>query len=163
MLTVDLKQEGIMPVKRLKEYLDNHHVKYVCMGHSPAFTAQEVAASAHVSGKQMAKTVIVNADGELCMVVLPAHDHVNFAALKLATGFKQIDLASESAFKSKFPECEVGAMPPFGNLYEMPVYVSSLLGKNEQIVFNSGTHSELMQLSYHDFERLVKPKVIATS
>jgi Ala-tRNA(Pro) deacylase len=151
-----------MPVKKLKEFLDNHQVKYVCMSHSPAFTAQEVAASAHVSGKQMAKIVIVQAGNQLAMVVLPAHDHVNFAALRTATGMQDVDLASESSFKSKFPECEVGAMPPFGNLYDVPVYVSSKLGANEQIVFNAGTHSELMQIAYQDFERLVKPKVVAT-
>jgi Ala-tRNA(Pro) deacylase len=84
-----------MPVKKLKEFLDNHQVKYVCMSHSPAFTAQEVAASAHVSGKQMAKIVIVQAGNQLAMVVLPAHDHVNFAALRTATGMQDVDLASE--------------------------------------------------------------------
>lgn len=152
-----------MPAKKLKEYLDSQHVKYVCLSHSVAFTAQEVAASAHVSGKQMAKTVIVKVGDELAMVVLPAHDHVNFAALKAAIGAKDVDLASESSFKSKFPECEVGAMPPFGNLYNMPVYVSSQLSRNDQIIFNAGSHTELMQLAYQDFERLVKPKVVAAS
>lgn len=150
-----------MPVKKLKDYLDKEHVKYACSSHSPAFTAQEVAASAHVSGKHFAKTVIVKIGDDYAMVVLPAHDHVNFAALKTATGLSSIDLASESSFKSKFPECEVGAMPPFGNLYGMPVYVSSHLGSNAEIVFNAGSHSELIQMAYQDFERLVKPKIIA--
>ncbi len=149
-----------MAVKKLKEYLDSQHVKYICITHSPAFTAQEVAASAHISGKQMAKTVIVKIGGQLAMVVLPAHDHVNFSTLKEITGSSQVDLASESDFKSKFPECEVGAMPPFGNLYDMSVYVSSRLSGRGQIVFNAGSHSELMQLSFKDFERLVQPKVI---
>jgi Ala-tRNA(Pro) deacylase len=151
-----------MPVKILKEYLDNHHVKYSCVSHSRAFTAQEVAESAHVSGKNMAKTVIVKIDNQLAMVVLPAHDYINFDALKAVTGAVTIDLASESEFKSKFPECDAGAMPPFGNLYEMPVYASSRLSQHHQMVFSAGTHIELMQLAYADFERLVKPKVLST-
>lgn len=150
-----------MPVKKLKEYLDNHHIKYGCTSHSPAFTAQEVAAAAHVSGKHLAKVVIVRVDNKLAMVVLPAHDHVNFANLKSVTGAAEVNLASEAMFKGAFPECEVGAMPPFGNLYDIPVYVSSQLSQYSQILFNSGFHSELMQLAYQDFERLVKPKVIA--
>ena len=150
-----------MPTKQLKDHLEGNHIKYTSINHSPAFTSQEVAAAAHVSGKQFAKTVIVKIGDKLAMVVLPAHDHIDFAALKAATGEQRIDLASETDFKSRFPECEVGAMPPFGNLYDMPVFVSNHLTGWDQIVFNAGTHSELMQLSYKDFERLVKPKVIA--
>jgi Ala-tRNA(Pro) deacylase len=130
-----------MPVKKLKEYLDEQHVDYVCIGCSPAYTAQEVAASAHVPGKYMAKTVIVKLGDKFVMVVLPAHDHVNFGALKVLTGTQDADLAAESEFKSKFPECEPGAMPPFGNLYNMPVYLSEKLSKHANIAFNSGTHS----------------------
>lgn len=150
-----------MPAKMLKEHLDTHKIKYVCISHSPAFTAQEVAASAHVSGKQFAKTVIVKMGDQLAMVVVPANDHVNFTALKELTGMSQIDLATESEFKNKFPECEVGAMPPFGNLYNMPVYVSNRLTGFDQIIFNAGSHSELMQVAYRDFENMVKPKIIA--
>ena len=151
-----------MPVKILKEYLDNHHVKYVCLQHSRAFTAQEVAEAAHVSGKLLAKTIIVKLDGQLAMVVLPAHDHINFTALKTAAGAKVADLALESEFKSLFPECDAGAMPPFGQLYQMPVYASSRLSQHGQIIFSAGTHVELLQMAYVDFERLVKPKMIAT-
>lgn len=150
-----------MPVKKLKEFLDSHQVKYVSMTHSPAFTSQEIAASAHISGKHLAKTVIIKANGKLAMVVIPANDQVNFTKLKEASGSSAVDLASESDFKDKFAGCEVGAMPPFGNLYDMPVYVSSQLSKQDQIMFNAGSHSELMQLAYRDFERLVKPKVVA--
>lgn len=150
-----------MPTKRLKDYLDSHHVKYVAMAHSPAFTAQEVAAAAHVSGKQIVKTVIIKLGNDnLAMVVLPAHDHINFATLKEITNVTNVDLATEAEFKAKFPECEVGAMPPFGNLYDMPVFVSSLLTGYDQILFNGGTHSELVKMSYQDFERLVKPKIL---
>lgn len=151
-----------MPTKSLKDYLDNHQVKYSCLTHSPGYTAQEIAAAAHISGKQLAKIVIIKlANDKLGMVVLPANEHVNFSALKEATG-KEVDLAKESEFKSKFPECEVGAMPPFGNLYDMPVYISSHLIDNDQIFFNAGSHSELMKMAYRDFERLVHPEVIAT-
>ncbi|HVE45011.1 MAG TPA: YbaK/EbsC family protein [Gammaproteobacteria bacterium] len=150
-----------MPVKKLKEFLDSHHVKYVLLTHSPAFTAQEIAASAHVSGKALAKTVIVKLDGHFAMVVVPANDQVNFAKLREATGAKVADLAVESEFKDKFPGCEVGAMPPFGSLFgDLPVFVSSQIAKQDHILFNAGSHSELMQVAYHDFEKLAKPKVV---
>lgn len=149
-----------MPVKKLKEFLDSQKVKYMAMTHSPAFTSPEIAAAAHISGKQLAKTVIVKLSGGFAMVVLPANDHIDFAKLRDITG-TQGDLAVESEFKDKFPECEVGAMPPFGNLYDMPVFVSSALSHQDHIIFNAGSHSELMQLTYADFERLVKPKVVA--
>lgn len=150
-----------MPVKKLKEFLDNHKVKYVSMSHSPAFTSQEIAAAAHVSGRQLAKTVIVKAGDHLAMVVIPANDQVNFTKLADITGTSSVDLASESEFKDKFAGCEVGAMPPFGNLYDMPVFISSELSKQDHIMFNAGSHSELMQVAFHDYERLVKPKVVA--
>jgi Ala-tRNA(Pro) deacylase len=149
-----------MPIKKVKEFLDKHQIKFVSMSHSPAFTSQEIAASAHVSGKTLAKTVIVKIDGKLAMVVLPANHQVNFAKLREATGAKAVDLASESEFKDKFAGCEVGAMPPFGPLYDMPVYMSSQLGQHEHILFNAGSHSELMQLNFPDFEKLVKPKIV---
>lgn len=148
-----------MPNPSLKDYLDKEKIKYICINHSPGFTAQEIAASAHVSGKQMAKTVIVKLNDKFAMVVLPANEHVNFAAIQEATGTKA-DLAAESEFKGQFPGCEVGAMPPFGNLYNMPVLVSNHLGEYEQIVFSAGSHSELVKMAYHDFERLVHPKVV---
>lgn len=149
-----------MAVKQLKDLLESQKVKYKSTTHSPAFTSQEIAAAAHVSGKELAKTVIVKTDGHLAMVVLPANHQVNFAKLKEALGTKAVDLASESEFKDKFPGCEVGAMPPFGNLYDMPVFVESDLSKQDRIMFNGGSHSELVELSYQDFDRLVHPKVV---
>lgn len=148
-----------MPVKMLKDFLENHKIKYVATTHSPAFTSQEIAAAAHVSGRQLAKTVIVKADGKFAMVVVPANSQINFAKLKESIG-TMADLATESEFKDKFPGCEVGAMPPFGNLYDMPVYVSNQISQQDHILFNAGSHSELMQVAYRDFERLVKPKVV---
>lgn len=149
-----------MPVKSVKDFLDKHNVKYVSMSHSPAFTSQEIAAAAHVSGKALAKTVIVRIDGDLAMVVIPANSQINFAKLKEVTGAQSVDLASESEFKDRFAGCEVGAMPPFGNLFDMPVYLADQLGMNDHIVFNAGSHSELMQLDYQDFDNLVKPRKV---
>lgn len=150
-----------MAAKKLKEFLNDQHVKYTSMAHSPAFTSQEIAASAHVSGYQLAKVVIVKIGGKFAMVVMSANDQINFAKLREALGVPTADLASESEFKDKFYGCEIGAMPPFGNLYDMPVYVSNHLAQERQISFNAESHSELMQIDFADFERLVKPKVVA--
>lgn len=152
-----------MPVKKLKEFLDGHNVKYVVISHSRAVTAQEAAASAHISGKEMAKTVMVKLDGKMAMAVLPASTRVNLDLLKEASGAKEVDLAAELEFREMFTECEPGAMPPFGNLYGMPVFVSESLTKDEEIAFNAGSHTELIKLFFKDFERLVKPKITKLS
>ena len=152
-----------MPAKRLKEFLDGHHVKYVAMMHSTAYTAQEIAASAHVPGKELAKTVIVRIDGKMAMAVLPASFKVNFERLREAAGAERVELASEKEFQDAFPGCEVGAMPPFGNLYGMEVYASQALAEDEEIAFNAGSHTELIRLSYKDFEELASPRVAKIS
>lgn len=152
-----------MPVRKLKEYLDKEGVKYVTVGHSVAYTAQEIAARAHVRGKQLAKTVMVKLDGKMAMAVLPATFKVDFDLLREASGAKDADLATEREFKDMFPDCELGAMPPFGNLYDMDVYVAKTLAQDDEIAFNAGTHSELLKLPYADFERLVKPNVVRIS
>ena len=148
-----------MPVDRLRKYLEENHVKYVSVSHSPAFTAQEIAASAHVPGKELAKTVMVKLDGKMAMVVLPAPDKVSAHRLKEVTGAREVELASEKEFADLFPKCEVGAMPPFGNLWDMEVFADAHLREDENIVFNAGTHTELVKLSFTDYERLVHPKV----
>ena len=148
-----------MPVKRLKDFLDSQQVKYVAIRHSPAYTAQEIAASAHIRGKEVAKTVMVTLDGRLAMAVLPASRKVGFDLLREAAGADNVQLASEQAFRDMFPGCEVGAMPPFGNLYGMDVYVSKLLMEDEEIAFNAGSHIELIRLAFKDFQRLVQPKM----
>lgn len=152
-----------MPVKKLKEFLDSHKVKYVTIRHSLAYTAQEIAATAHIPGKELAKTVIIKIDGKMAMAVLPASYRVDFGMLKQAAGAKRVELASEEEFKNLFPECEIGAMPPFGTLYGMEVYVASSLAEDEEIAFNAGSHSELIKLSYKDFKELVKPKEVKFS
>jgi len=148
-----------MPAQKLKEFLDTNGVKYVAIRHSPAFTAQEIAASAHVSGNELAKTVMVKLDGKMAMAVVRAPDHVNFDSLCEAAGASSAELATEEDFKDLFPECEVGAMPPFGNLYGMEVLVSEALAEDEEIAFNAGSHTELLKMTYRDFEDLAHPKV----
>ena len=150
-----------MPVRKLKEFLDQNGVRWVSIVHSPAYTAQEVAASAHVKGKDLAKTVMVKVDGKPVMIVLPASQRVDFQVLREVTGGQNVVLASEAEFRELFPDCEAGAMPPFGNLYGMDVYVAPKLAEDEEIAFNAGSHTELMKLRYADFERLVRPKVAA--
>lgn len=149
-----------MPARKLKEFLDRQKIKYVSIQHSPAFTAQEIAASTHVSGRDFAKTVIVKVEGVMSMVVLPANRKVVLADLRETLGADQTKFAGEEEFKSRFPDCEIGAMPPFGNLYGMEVFVAPSLTEEAEIAFNAGTHTEIIKLAYEDFARLVKPKVI---
>jgi Ala-tRNA(Pro) deacylase len=149
-----------MPCKKLKEYLDRNEVPYVSITHSQAFTAQQVAASAHIPGKNMVKTVMVIINGEMAMAVLPASYYVDFNLLKDVTGEGNVRLASETEFKDRFPDCEVGAMPPFGNLYNLTVYVAKALTESEQIAFNAGTHTEIIQMAYRDYDHLVHPRVM---
>lgn len=147
-----------MPAKRLKEFLNRENTKYVSILHSPAYTAQEVAALAHVSGRDFAKTVIVNIEGTMAMVVLPANRKVVLSDLREMLDAEKVKLATEEEFKELFPDCEIGAMPPFGNLYDMEVYVSPALAAEPDIAFNAGTHTEVIKMAYADFARLAKPK-----
>ena len=152
-----------MPAKKLKEFLDENKIKYVSITHSSAYTAQEIAASAHIPGKELAKTVILKVDGKMIMAVLPASFKVDFNIFKEATGASTIRLADEHEFVDKFPGCEPGAMPPLGNLYGIDVCVAKSLSDNEDIAFNAGTHTELIKMTYKDFKRLVKPKIVEFS
>ena len=152
-----------MPDTRLKTFLDNEHVKYVSIGHSPAFTAQEVAATAHIPGKELAKTVMVKLGGKMAMAVVPASHRVDLDRLCEAAGASEAEIASEPEFRGLFPNCDLGAMPPFGNLWEMPVYVSSALAEDLEIAFSAGSHSEVIRLAYDDFARLVQPVVASFS
>ena len=149
-----------MPVGKMKEFLDREKVKYVSIVHSTAYTAQEVAASAHVTGKELAKTVIVELDGEMAMAVLPANRKIVVQDLRDITGSDQVKFVPEEEFKKRFPDCETGAMPPFGNLYGMDVYMAESLRENDEIAFNAGSHTEVIKMAFNDFERLVHPKVV---
>ncbi len=149
-----------MPATKLKDFLDAQNVRYVSIIHSPAYTAQAIAHSAHISGKELAKTVMLMVDGELAMAVLPATHKVNIDVFRDAINARRVEIATEEDFLTAFPGCEVGAMPPFGNLWDLPVYVAQRLTEDEVIAFNAGTHTELIQMDYTDFERLVQPTIV---
>ena len=148
-----------MPVSKFKEYLDSKKIKYVSLTHSTAFTAQEVAALTHTPGQELAKIVMVKLDDQLAMAVLPASFKVDLGQLQAAAGASSAALAVEADFRGRFPDCETGAMPPFGNLYGMAVYVDQSLTRDHEIAFNACCHHELVRLAYADYERLVQPKV----
>jgi Ala-tRNA(Pro) deacylase len=148
-----------MPVKKLKDFLDRENVKYVSIYHSIVYTAQEIAELVHVKGRELAKTVMVKLDGKLAMAVLPASHQVDIEHLKRASGAQDAMMSTEEEFEDLFPDCEIGAMPPFGNLYGMDVFVSRALTEGKEIAFNAGSHYELIRLAYKDFERLVNPKI----
>jgi Ala-tRNA(Pro) deacylase len=149
-----------MPLKKLISLLDEHGKKYVVMTHSEAYTAQEVAAAAHIPGKEMAKTVMVKVDGDMKLVVLPSTFDVDFEALKEALGAGNVELATENEFENLFPDCELGAIPPFGNMFNIDTLVAESLAEDEEIAFNAGTHRELIKMKYGDFEELAKPRIL---
>jgi Ala-tRNA(Pro) deacylase len=148
-----------MPVNRLKSYLDEQKIKYITINHSLAYTAQEIAAAAHIHGRELAKTLIVKLDGKMAMAIVPANCKLDLKQLQKASGAREAELADEKEFQDLFPNCAVGAMPPFGNLYSMAVYADQSLKEDERIAFNACSHTELIQLAFEDFERLVKPEI----
>lgn len=143
----------------LKTFLDQQHVSYKSLKHPAVYTAQEIAAAQHVPGKQLAKCVAVNTEKGLALAVLPAIHRVDFAKLKTLLGAKKVSLASEADIKRAFPDVEVGAMSPFGNLYHIPTVVDTSLSSSPEIVCNAGTHTETIKLGYRDLERLAAPRV----
>src|SRR2546428_1524298 len=153
-------KERTMPVKKLKEFLDGRKVKDMSLTHSPAYTATEVAESTHIPGRELAKTVMVKLDAKMAMVVLPSTRKVDLNLLRESVGAEEARLATEDEFKSLFPDCETGAMPPFGNLYGLDVYVAPKLTEDEQIGFNAGSHTEVIKMKYKDFAELVRPKAV---
>ena len=149
-----------MTANKVNEFLDQQKVKYVRIAHSLAYTAQEVAESVHVSGHDFAKTLIVHADGKPTMLVLPANRKLIWSDIAETLGCDKVKPVAEGELKALFPDCELGAMPPFGNLYGMEVYISESLAREPEIAFNAGSHTEVIKMSYKDFERLVKPRVV---
>ncbi len=149
-----------MSTQALRSYLDERHIDYTLINHSLSYTAQETAQSAHIPGREIAKTVVVRIDGTAAMVVQPATSKVHLGKLKKLTGAENVSLADERDLGELFPDCELGAMPPFGNLYGMHVYVGESLTHDEEIAFNAGSHTELIKLAYRDFESLVHPEVV---
>lgn len=145
--------------KLLKEFLVKNKVKYEAKRHAEVYTAQEIAHAQHVPGKYLAKSVIVKVDDKLVIFVIPASLLIDMPRLKKLTGAKVLRLATEKEFAALFPGCDIGAMPPFGNLYNVPVCVDKSLTEDEYIVFNAGTHKDTVKMKYKDFEKLVKPKM----
>jgi Ala-tRNA(Pro) deacylase len=146
--------------KKLEAYLHEQRVPFKRQQHSVAFTAQEVAASEHLPDDMVAKVVMVFADADMVMLVLPASHHIDLTKVAVALGAKNAWLADEHEFATVFPDCDIGAMPPFGNLYDVPVYVDRTLTKDETIVFQAGTHTDTIRMGYANYARLVNPKVV---
>ena len=146
--------------EKLEAYLHEQKVPFEVQHHRRVYTAQEVAESEHVPGKRLAKVVLIWAAGGMAMLVLPASYRVAFEQLAAALGVDQVRLAHEEELAVAFPDCEVGAMPPFGNLYDLPVYVDPALAEEATIVVQAGTHTETISLAYADFARVVNPRVV---
>lgn len=147
-------------LKKLKAMLDEAKVPYEVYNHALAYTAQEIAARQHVSGNELAKVVMIEADEQLVMGVVRGNDKINLHVVEDSLNVRHARLASEDEFISRFPECEIGAMPPFGNLFGLKVYVDPALAKDEFIYFNAGNHVQTVRLKYQDFARLAQPIIV---
>ena len=145
--------------ERLKTLLHTSKVPYTVTKHPVVYTAQEIAAAEHVPGRQLAKSVLVKSDHGVVLAVLPASALIDFKKLRALLGAKRLTIAQEADIKQHFPDVEVGAMSPFGNLYHIPVVADHMLGESETIVFNAGSHTETVKMRYRDFAALVKPTV----
>ncbi len=144
--------------EELEAYLRESKVPFQVQHHAVAYTAQEVAAAEHIPGRMLAKVVMVLGDGKLAMFVLPAPARVDLERVAAVLCVKEARLANEEQFADRFPGCEIGAMPPFGNLYDLPLYADKSLAEDETIVFEAGTHTDTMSMKYADYERLAQPK-----
>jgi Ala-tRNA(Pro) deacylase len=146
-------------LKRLKDYLEKNQIRYEGGVHEPVYTSQEIAATMHVPGKEWAKVVMVKADGKMTMLVLPASYRIDTKKLKKVLNCKRLGISKEKDFEELFPDCEIGAMPPFGNLYNLEVWVDQVLTEDEFIIFQAGSHVETLKIKYSDYAQLVNPKV----
>ncbi|MCA1713839.1 MAG: YbaK/EbsC family protein [Gammaproteobacteria bacterium] len=145
---------------RLHHFLDECHAPYSTLTHDRTITAQQTANAAHIGTRHFAKTVMLKIGGRLAMMVMPAAYRVDLTRLSRALGGREVELAHEDEFKDTFADCELGAMPPFGNLYGMPVYVDARLSEQPEIAFNAGSHTDLVRMSYAEFERLAQPELL---
>ena len=148
-----------MPAQKLKQILDEGNIKYISINHSPAYTARETAASTFVPRREFAKTIIVDLDGEKVMAVVSASRHVDIAALRGLSGAGTARLATEDEFRALFPDCEVGAMPPFGSLYGIRVFVDAMVTEVDDLCFNAGSHEQVMRMDCGDYLNLEQPVV----
>ena len=145
--------------RQLAEYLEGQSVDYRWITHPPSFTANETAQRAQVPKEKFAKTVIVKLNGKMAMTVMPATEKLSFRRLKNTVGVNDVRLVPEKEFEDKFPGCERGAMPPFGRLYGMPVFVSGTLAEDSEIAFNAGSHREVIKIAFKDFEKIEHPRI----
>ena len=151
-----------MPLsERLRSFLDSRHAEYTLTKHANAFTAREVAAAEHLPPREVAKTVVVNGDDGYHMLVLPANRLVDFQEVRLALGLSHARMVPETELNRLFPDCELGAMPPMGNLYGIPVYLDSGLAAEDLITFNAGTHRDVVHMTTREFRRLVRPTLVS--
>lgn len=157
---VDPAEEDTMPLNRLKDFLDTYQIKYSGISHSVAYTAQGIAALTHISGKELAKTVVLKVDDLFLMAVVPASQRVDLSHIKQALAAKSVELATEEELRQLFPDCETGAMPPFGNLYGIRVMADESLTQDQEIVFNAGSHRELIRMAWNDYVKLAKPTIL---
>lgn len=149
-----------MPAQQLKDFLDEAAVEYMCLSHPPAFTAQELAHHVKIAGDRVVKTVIIELDGKMAMLVMPATWRIRWDRLSRILDTDFLDLADEQEFKDRFPNCEVGAMPPFGNLFGMSVYCSEAMTEQPELAFAAGSHTESVHMKTADFLTLVQPMVL---
>jgi Ala-tRNA(Pro) deacylase len=145
--------------QRIRDFLESQNVPYEELHHSQAFTAQEVAHSLHVSGKRCVKAVVAEKDREIVLVVMPASHRLNFQELKSVLRAHQLEMLVESELVGLFPDCDLGAIPPFGNLYGIDVWVDRAVASTEKIVFCAGTHEDCIRMRYSDFAKLTRPFV----
>ena len=148
-----------MPTQKLKQMLDQRHIKYISINHSPAYTARETAASTFVPRREFAKTIIVDLDGDKVMAVLSASRHVDIEALRDLAHASEARLASEDEFVELFADCEVGAMPPFGSLYGRRVFVDKMVTEVDDLCFNAGSHEQILRMDCGDYLKLEQPVV----
>ncbi|MDS1310974.1 aminoacyl-tRNA deacylase [Marinobacter xiaoshiensis] len=149
-----------MPIQQLKEFLDGANVEYMCLSHPSAFTAQELAHHVKIAGDKVVKTVIIELDGKMAMLVMPATWRVRWESLSRILDTDFVDLADEQEFQDRFPDCEVGAMPPFGSLFGMTVYCAEPLTEQPELAFAAGSHTETLHMKTRDFLNLVQPIVL---
>lgn len=145
-------------LERIEQYLKEKGVRYEVLHHARAFTAQRVAQAEHIPGKMQAKVVVLHGNGKFYMAALPASHHVDFEMFKKVVGHA-CQLATEAEFKDFFPDCEVGAMPPFGHFYNLPVLTDASLEEDDEIVFQAGTHTESVKMAWNDYVRLQRPTI----
>ncbi len=144
---------------RLINFLDYHNIKFKLLNHDTTYTCEQLAHKLHVSPSNIAKTVIIKYDKGFAMIVLPADKKIVLRYLKNMLTSDNLELAKESEFKKLFPDCEPGAMPPFGNLYKLPVFVARSLTHDDEIIFNAGTHCDAIKMKFDDYTRIVSPNI----